>query len=119
MLDPIFFLNSLLQRMLEIRTYILMLLNFLKRLVISKCMIYKQSLQIQVNNISSVLKLKYMPRNMCYGQKISYLAPTVWNYLPIILKLSATLNSFNHKAKEHFYFFFEELKNKEQDIFTI
>ena len=51
-------------------------------------MTYKHSVQVQVNKISSALKLKHMSRNTCYGQKFPYLTPKVWNYLPTIQKLS-------------------------------
>ena len=78
--------------------------------------LYKPSGQDQINTKSSVLKLKHPSRSTCSGQNtLSYLTPTIWNNLPICLKLSNNLNSFKHGVKEYF---FKKLKNKEQDIFA-
>ena len=78
--------------------------------------LYKPSGRDQTNTRSSVLKLKHLSRSTCSGQNtLSYLTQTIWNNLPTCLKISNSLNSFKHGAKEHF---FKKLKNKELDIFA-
>ena len=65
--------------------------------------LHKPSGHDKINTRSSILKLKHPSRSTCSGQNIlSYLTPTVWNNLPICLKLSNTLNSFKHGVEKHF-----------------
>ena len=66
--------------------------------------IHRQSGQSQANMRSSVLKLTHSLRNIGSGQKyLSYITPTVWQSLPIELKLLNSLSNFKHKLKEHFF----------------
>ena len=102
-----------------ISTCVLMLLNFVRKLVLYIFMIYiyiyiyRQSGQNHANTTSSVLKLKHPSRNTCSGlKKISYLTPIVWNSLSTDLKL---VNNFKHKLKDHF---FQKLRNMEQNTFA-
>ena len=79
--------------------------------------LYIPSGQNQINTRFSVLKLKHPSRSTFSGQNtLSYLTPTVWNNLPTCLKLSNTLNSFNHSVKEHF---FKKMKKKSKILLLI
>ena len=99
-----------------ISTFVLMLLNFLRKLVLYFHDIYRQSGQNQANTRSSVSKLKHPLKNMYSGQKnLSYLTPIVWNSLLMDLKLANSLNNFKHKLKGHFC---KKLRNMEQNIFA-
>lgn len=87
------------------------------KLAVSIYKIYKKSGQVQVNTKSSILKPKHPSRNTCSTQKtLAYLAPTVWNTLLTSLKFSGTLICFERKVKRQF---FEEMKNKKQDVINI
>ena len=59
---------------------------------------------------SSYQKLNIPHRKTDVGQKaLSYLGPSLWNNLNKTLKASASLNTFKHNIKKHY---FNELKKK-------
>ena len=96
-----------------ISTFVLTLLNFLRKLVLYIFMIY-------IDNLVKIKQTRdlYPLRNTCSGQKnLSYLTPIVWNSLPTHLKLANSLNNFKHKLKDRF---FKKLRNMdiEQNIFA-
>ena len=65
-----------------INTFVLTLLNFLRKIALYIFMTYIDNL-VKIKEIRDlVLKLKYHLRNTCSGQKnLSYLTPIVWNSL--------------------------------------
>ena len=68
------------------------------------------------NTRASFLKLIQPLRNTNYGQKtLSYLAPNIWNSLPVSLKATEGLNTYKHKMKKHFL---NRMKNNESDIYS-
>ena len=68
------------------------------------------------NTRASFLKLIQPLRNTNYGQKtLSYLAPNIWNSLPVSLKATEGLNTYKHKIKKHFL---NRMKNNESDIYS-
>ena len=68
------------------------------------------------NTRASFLKLIQPLRNTNYGQKARfYLAPNIWNNLPVSLKATEGLNTYKHKIKKHFL---NRMKNNESDIYS-
>ena len=68
------------------------------------------------NTWASFLKLIQPLRNTNYRQKtLSYLAPNIWNSLPVSLKATEGLNTYKHKIKKHFL---NRMKNNESDIYS-
>ena len=93
-----------------VSTFVLTLLNFLRKLVLYFFMIYIDN-PIKIKQIQDPLS-----RNTCSGHKnLSCPTPIVWNSLPTDLKLANSLNNFKHKLKDHF---FKKLRNMEQNTFA-
>ena len=68
------------------------------------------------NTRASSLKLIQPLRNINCGQKtLSYLAPNIWNNLPVSLKATEGLNTYKHMIKKHFL---HRMKNNESDIYS-
>ena len=68
------------------------------------------------NTRASFLRLIQPLRNTNYGQiTLFYLAPNIWNSLPVSLKPTESLNTYKQKMKEHFL---NRMKNNESDIYS-
>ena len=68
------------------------------------------------NTRASFLKLIEPLRKTNCGQKtLSYLAPNIWNSIPVYLKATEGLNTYKHKMKKHFL---NRIKNNESDIYS-
>ena len=68
------------------------------------------------NTRASFLKLIQPLQNTNCRQKTrSYLAPNIWNNLPVSLKTTEGLNTYKHKMKKHFL---NRMKNNESDIYS-
>ena len=68
------------------------------------------------NTRTSFFKLIQPLRNTNYGQKtLSYLAPNIWNSLPVSMKATEGLNTYKRKIKKNFL---NRMKNHESDIYS-
>ena len=68
------------------------------------------------NTRASFLKLNQPLQNTNHGQKtLSYMAPYIWNILPVSLKATEGLNTYKHRKKKHIL---DRMKNKESNIYS-
>ena len=62
------------------------------------------------------LKLNQPLRNTNHRQKtLSYMAPYIWDSLPVSLKATEGLNTYKHRIKKHFL---DRMKNNESNIYS-
>ena len=77
--------------------------------------VFKPSGHPITNARAPFLKLIQPLQNTNYGQKtLSYLAPNIWNSLPVSLKATEGLNTYKHKMEKHFL---NRMRNNESDIY--
>ena len=77
--------------------------------------VFKLASHPNTNTTVSFLKLMQPLQNTNYGEKtLSYLAPNIWNSLPVYLKATESLSTYKHKIKKHFL---DRMKNDESDIY--
>ena len=69
------------------------------------------------NTRASFLKLNESLRNTNHGQKNTflYMAPYIWNSLPVCLKAAEGLNTYKHRIEKHFL---DRMKNNESNIYN-
>ena len=78
--------------------------------------VFKPSGHPNTNTRASFIKLDQPLRNTNHGQKtLSYMAPYIWNSLPLSLKATEGLNTDKHRIKKHFL---DRMKNNESNIYS-
>ena len=78
--------------------------------------VFKPAGQPNTTTRAFLLKLNQPLRGTDHGQtNISYIAPIIWNNLPVSLKITDNLNTYKHRAKEHLI---HEIKNKASNIYS-
>ena len=78
--------------------------------------VFKPAGHRNANTRASFLKLNQPLRNTNHGQKaLSYMAPYIWNSLPVSLKATKGLNTYKHRIKKHFL---DRMKNNESNIYS-
>ena len=78
--------------------------------------VFKIAGQPNTTTRASSLKLNQPLQRTNHGQKnIFYMAPIIWNNLPIFLKATDNLSSYKHRVKEHF---FHQIRNEAKNIYS-
>ena len=66
--------------------------------------VFKLAGQHNTATRTSLFKLSQPLRKINHGQKsISYVAPSVWNKLPDLLKTTDNVNTYKHRVKKYFF----------------
>ena len=65
--------------------------------------VFEYALQGRINSRNNYARLKVPFRQSTMGQKsLSYIGPSVWNKLAILMNRNIGLNSFKHDVKKHY-----------------
>ena len=65
--------------------------------------VFEYALQGRINSRNNYARLKVPFRQSTMGQKsFSYIGPSVWNKLAILMNRNIGLNSFKHDVKKHY-----------------
>ena len=65
--------------------------------------VFEYTLQGRINSRNNYARLKVPFRKSTMGQKsLSYIGPSVWNKLAILMNRNIGLNSFKHDVKKYY-----------------
>ena len=78
--------------------------------------VFKPAGHRNTNTRASFLKLNQPLRNTNLGQKAHfYVAPYIWNSLPVSFKATKDINTYKHRITKHFL---DRMKNNESNIYS-
>ena len=78
--------------------------------------VFKPAGHPNTNTKESFLRLNQLLRNTNHGQKtLSYMAPYIWNSLPVSLKATEGLNTNKHRIKKYFL---DRMKSNESNLYS-